>query len=232
MGATLFGAHPLIRRVNSLISRANEALKGCELQAAVPSLVSPVGPGNYVFREDLLVAIGSLRAGLEEILAQEGDEAESLRREVEALTSKLAEVETRSLNIVDDELRDRSLDLIVRPGKADAAVREACVLLEDRLREVSRLPAELVGVQLVSRALSPDSGVLILSDVKAEQDGIHTLYRGVIGFFKNPTSHRIIEDYDVTRARQIVGLVDLLLQLLREAKRRETGAESAEAATR
>jgi len=46
------------------------------------------------------------------------------------------------------------------------------------------------------------------------------LCRGVIGFFKNPTSHRVIEDYDLTRARQVVGLIDTLLQLLREAKKR------------
>ncbi len=229
LGGGLGSRHPLIGRVNSLISRAKEALKGSELEAAVPSLVSALG--DFVFGQDLRVATASLRAGLEEILAEEGDEAEGLRGQVEVLTAKVAEAETRSLNVVDDELRDRCLDLLVRPGKADAAVREACVVLEDRTREVSGLPPDLIGVQLMSQAFNADNGVLILSDIKAEQDGIHALCRGAVGFFRNPTSHRIIENYDVTRARQVVGLIDLLLQLLREAKRRETAAQTAKSAT-
>ncbi len=229
VGATLGSAHPLIRRVNSLISRAQEALKGSELEGTVPSQVPPTG--TYVFGQDLRVAIASLRAGLEEILAEKGDEVEGLRQQVDVLTAKVAEAETRSLNIVDDGLRDRCLDLLVRPGKADAAVREASVLLENRLREVSGLSVELVGVQLVSRALSADNGVLVLSDVKAEQEGIHSLYRGVIGFFKNPASHRIIENYDVTRARQVVGLIDLLVNLLRDAQRKEPTVQTGNTAT-
>jgi uncharacterized protein (TIGR02391 family) len=121
---------------------------------------------------------------------------------------------------VDDELRERCLDLLVRPGKADTAVREACVLLEDRIRKVAGLRQDVFGVDVVDQALGQKSGVLLFSDVPAEQQGIHSLYRGVIGFFKNPTSHRLIEDYDVTRARQVVGLIDTLLCSLRDASKR------------
>jgi hypothetical protein len=78
----------------------------------------------------------------------------------------------------------------------------------------------LYGVDLVDQALSPKSGILVFGDIAAEQQGIHQLYRGVIGFFKNPTSHRLIEDYDLTRARQVVGLIDTLVCCLRDAKKR------------
>lgn len=221
---TLGSAHPLIRRVNSLISRAKEALKGSELEAAVPSLVSPVG--RFVFGQDLGVATASLRAGLEQILAEEGDEAEDLRRQVEVLTAKVAEAETRSLNVVDDELRDRCVDLLLRPGKADTAVRDAGVVFEHRIRKAAGLGAQYYGVGLVDKALGPRDGVLDFGGLQPEREGIHQLYRGVMAFFKNPTSHRIIEDYDVTRARQVVGLVDLLLQLLRDAKKKEPSADA------
>ena len=127
----------------------------------------------------------------------------------------------RASRIVDDELNRRCWDLLAeeREGMYDTAAREACVLLEDRLRKIINAPFELYGVRLVDEALHPERGKLVFSEVPAEQESVHLLYRGVMGFFKNPLSHRMIS-YSPTRARQVVALVDLLLGLLSEARLR------------
>ncbi|MCJ7510457.1 MAG: TIGR02391 family protein [Dehalococcoidia bacterium] len=173
-----------------------------------------------VARLDLVAAAGQLATALETLLLYEPGRVEQLEREREALEAKVREAEARSTAIVDDELRYRCLELLARPGRADTGVRDACVVLEDRLRVVAGLSQDVHGVDLVDRALNPKNGVLVFSNVAAEQQGIHNVYRGVIGFFRNPTSHRLMREYDLTRARQVVGLIDLLLSLLREAGRR------------
>jgi len=168
----------------------------------------------------LMAAAQGLATTIDTLLAREPGRLEQLQREKEALEAKVVEVEGRAVIILDDELRYRCAGLLLEPGKADMAVAAACTVLEDRLRKAAGLPKAVFGVALVDQALKKRDGVLVLSDIEAEQEGVHHLYRGVIGFFKNPTSHRLIEDYDLTRARQVVGLIDALLSLLREAKKR------------
>lgn len=203
----------------ALLTQARELLGDSPAANLLPSGVQPMSSAG-VPRARLMAATAQLGTALETLLAGDPSRVEELEGEKEALEAKLREAEARAVTIVDDELRDRCVDLLLRPGKADTAVRDACTVLEDRIRKAVALPPDVFGVGLVDRALSKKNGVLILSDVEAEQEGIHHLYRGVIGFFKNPTSHRLIEDYDVTRARQVVGLIDTLLCLLRDARKR------------
>ena len=230
--ATFDYSSATFRSVNSLISEAREALEGTVAGALVPQVVNPIRLVDYAGVGDLLVAVSSLAAAVGAAKLEEDDgEAVALREQVDALEAKLTEAEARSAYIVDDELKDRCLDLLVRPGKADTAVRDAAVVLEHRIRKAAGLGPEDYGVGLVDKALSPKTGLLDFGGPKPEREGIHQLYRGVIAFFKNPTSHQIIQDYDVTRARQVVGLIDLLLQLLRDAKRKEPTAQTGETAT-
>ncbi len=217
------------QRVNSLIRQAREGLQGTQLETLVPETVSP-GVHGTIHSGSLIVAVSNLRAGLNSALDEEDQQAGTLREDIAVLKAKLAEAETRSLNIVDDELRDRCLDLLVRPGKADTAVLAATVVLEDRIRKVAGLGPEHYGVSLVDKALSPNGGVLDFGIPQPERQGLHQLYRGVIAFFKNPASHRLIENYDITRARQVVGLIDLLLQMLRDVKKIEPAVQASKPA--
>lgn len=206
--------------LNKLLGRAHDLLGDCAAAKLLPSGVQPMSPAHGPARLDVMTAARQLATALETLLAQEPSRLEELEEQNQALEAKIREAEARAVAIVDDELRDRCVDLLLRPGKADTAVRDACVVLEHRLRRAAGLPRDVYGVDLVDQALSQKSGVLVFSDVAAEQQGIHQLYRGVIGFFKNPTSHRLIEEYDLTRARQVVGLIDTLLCSLRDARKR------------
>jgi len=218
-------------RVNSLITQAKTVLQGTGLEKSVPQEVSPPSMRTGVIAADLNVAVANLAATLVAALEDQDGELPALREEVDSLKSQLAGAEVRSLDVVDDELRDRCLDLLMRPDKADTAVREATVILEDRIRRIARLGTDSYGVGLVDKALNPKTGSLHFGRPQREREGLHQLYRGAIGFFKNPASHRIIEDYDVARARQVVGLIDLLLFLLRDAKNEDENADSAVTAT-
>lgn len=131
---------------------------------------------------------------------------------------------TRVVNIdlVDQELRARCLDLFNNFADADQAERfdtivmEATRILEDRVRKLSGLGSSSSGLDLVTSAFGTKTPRLRVSDHAPEQEGIHQLFRGVIGFIRNPVHHRI-ESIQKERAVQIVGFIDYLLHVAESA---------------
>ncbi|MBC8509944.1 MAG: hypothetical protein H8D34_34280, partial [Chloroflexi bacterium] len=138
------------------------------------------------------------------------DENEKLRAEVTAKDTVIYDVN-------DDILKDR----ISRLGSApsDTIIREAGVVLEDRLRVVGDVESTLHGASLVDAVLSPDKGVLIFSSHPGEQDGVRMLYRGAMQFIRNPPMHKLIE-YSDRASRLFIRLIDSLLQLITELEPR------------
>jgi len=122
--------------------------------------------------------------------------------------------------IVDDELRRRCEDLLAANGDHDRAVSQAGILLEDRVRKRINAPDTLLGMDLMTEAFRRQSGRLIVSDVDAEQEASHQLFRGVVGTFKNPSSHRVITTYTQGTAVAIVRFIDLLLGIVATARTR------------
>jgi len=89
-------------------------------------------------------------------------------------------------------------------------VNAACVILESRLRSRSQAPTTMYGARLVDHALRHTDGKLVCREHEGEQRGIHQLCLGVMQALRNPSSHQK-QEHTRTRARQIVGIVDLLL---------------------
>jgi uncharacterized protein (TIGR02391 family) len=100
-------------------------------------------------------------------------------------------------------------------GQYDDAVLVAMKLVETGLREASGLQADDVGVSLASKALSKD-GLLFLPDAKttSEQEAVHQLFRGALGFFKNPLSHRFLDETDPHYTFMVLGFASVLLTLI------------------
>lgn len=118
------------------------------------------------------------------------------------------------LDVRDSALRQRLSQLGSPPF--DTLVREAGVVLEDRLRRVAgEKDTNLHGVALVDALLSPNKARVIFSENPGEQDGARMLYRGAMQFIRNPVMHRLIE-YPEKEARIFIGVIDALLQLLSE----------------
>lgn len=95
---------------------------------------------------------------------------------------------------------------------AFAAMRE----VEVQVRHRSGFGNDQYGVRLMQLAFAADPpGPLSRSDVeKSERVATMELFKGAIGVFKNPPSHRQVDFDDPTEAAEIILLADLLLRLL------------------
>lgn len=145
------------------------------------------------------------------------------RRELEAFGMPLDVAEPQpgpSLGdvIVDAELRERCGDLLLAGGKFDRAIREAAVVLEDRVRTAVG-GSERLGISLMGYAFSEKNPRLRLSQSPREQIGAMQLYAGVMAFFRNPTGHQFKDAYTRDDAVRFVAMVDLLLQMTGRAER-------------
>jgi hypothetical protein len=139
-----------------------------------------------------------------------------------------------SLEIRDPELRRRCLDLLElfqhdgEYDRLDTVVGEATRILETRLRALAGADAARSGVDLATLAFRPADPRLLVSEVTAEQEGAHALYRGIFGFVRNSAHHRLIGDLDPVRVRQIVGMVDYLISVAEAAQRNLPSTPAAE----
>ncbi len=129
--------------------------------------------------------------------------------------------------IADDELRGRCEDLLAADAHHDRVVREACVILEDRIRKTIGAGKDVVGTSLMERAFSPNSGLLRLSEEDQEQVGAMHIYRGVIAFFRNAAGHNIIETYSQEDALRFVVFTDLLLAMVSKVSEEGRGDSDA-----
>ena len=92
-------------------------------------------------------------------------------------------------------------------------------ILEEKIRNKLSLDQKLIGTRLIDHAFNPEKGKLILGDTKAEQVAIYSIFRGAIGYLRNPPAHRLIKGSDA-EAFEVMCLVDLLLRYLKKAKPR------------
>ena len=102
---------------------------------------------------------------------------------------------------------------------AFAALRE----VEIRVRKLANYSDERIGVPLMAAAFNPQTGPLTDPEAEGgEREAVMALFRGAIGTFKNPSSHRAVDYDDPTLAAEVVLLADLLLRLLDRVQTRLT----------
>jgi len=107
----------------------------------------------------------------------------------------------------------------VRPlfllGDYETAAFKAMKEVEVRVRELSGLPNDLIGVPLVRQAFnSVDGSLTNQSHDRGERQARSDLFAGALGSFKNPTSHRAVTYQDPTEASEVILLADLLMRIL------------------
>jgi uncharacterized protein (TIGR02391 family) len=93
---------------------------------------------------------------------------------------------------------------------AFAAQRE----VEIRVRELANLSNSDIGVNLMTKAFKEGGPLRDITLDPGEQEATMALFRGVIGVFKNPSSHRQVDYTDPTMASEVILLADLMLRLL------------------
>jgi len=100
-------------------------------------------------------------------------------------------------------------------GDVDDAVSAAVKQVEVSVRQAAGADNSKIGTKLVAWAFKPGEGPLHDRELDGgEQAGIMALYQGLIGAFKNPTSHRHVDFEDPIEAAEIILFADLLLRML------------------
>jgi uncharacterized protein (TIGR02391 family) len=93
----------------------------------------------------------------------------------------------------------------------DNAILNATKAIEVTVRKKSGLSDHLIGVDLMTQAFKPDKPVLTYGVVKAEQEGMMSLLRGIIGVYKNPQSHKFVGIEDKSECLGIMLMCSSLL---------------------
>lgn len=111
-------------------------------------------------------------------------------------------------------------------GEFELAVFAAMKEVEVRVRELANESQSLLGAKLMQKAFSAEKGVLTDPEADAgEQVAMMELFKGAIGLFKNPTSHRPVDYDDPTLASEVILFADLLLRLLDQVEERTLAEE-------
>jgi uncharacterized protein (TIGR02391 family) len=134
----------------------------------------------------------------------------------EALDKGVARMEAAAQ--VGMKLHPRIAELVERQfllGEFELAVFAAMKDVEVRVRLLSSLGSDLVGTKLMQVAFAPSDGPLTDPEAEGgERVATMELFKGAIGVFKNPSSHRPVNYNDATEAAEIVLFADLLERFL------------------
>ncbi|WP_018234460.1 TIGR02391 family protein [Thioalkalivibrio thiocyanodenitrificans] len=132
--------------------------------------------------------------------------------------------------VVDEVLRKRCLPLLRAIDEVggndqyDSVIREMSVVLEDRVREMSRHAGNASGAELLGITMARDPVLIRFSPEKHVQEAAHLFFRGYSGLVRNDVMHRVVESYTRERMVQLLGTVDYLLYLLSQAEVSPLGA--------
>ena len=126
------------------------------------------------------------------------------------------------ITALDADLKQRCLPILgagaADPKLWDSAVRTAGVILEERLREVGRITdPQAVGRDLVNKVFGKAGTLTGKFTHDGEREGHRDLYAGVVGAFRNPSAHRLVDPTPHDGGAFIV-FVNLLLKKLDELR--------------
>jgi len=96
----------------------------------------------------------------------------------------------------------------------DEAILNAFKVIESKVREAAKLQPTDIGVTLMTDAFNQKSPRLVYSDVTAEQEGAMALFRGGIGCFKNPHSHRFVDIKDPIQTFEMLCFASTLCRIV------------------
>jgi hypothetical protein len=145
----------------------------------------------------------------------------------EAVDSNFAEVDLSFLKFVtpladvsglDDSIKKRCLPILGTDGNDpvlwDSVVRTAGVILEERLRDVGGVSDKTcIGRDLVNSVFGRNGNLVAKFSNDSELQGYRELYAGVVGMFRNPSAHHLIDPAPEEGGAFIV-FVNLLLKKL------------------
>jgi len=214
--ATLYLQQLKNRRVNLTRKGHISSAVLSTVDARLAQLEEKVTMGIFKDAELIDLQVGDINEYTEEDTISVGEKIRSFQ-------TPIIPVIIKSDLILDVELQHRCLDLFESfkndgaHERLDTVVSEATRILEDRLRKIAGIEKNVTGVDLAKQALGTTPPVLLVSDIQAEQDAAHLLFRGVFGFIRNSVHHHIVGELKPERVIQILGTIDYLLSVIEGA---------------
>ena len=100
-------------------------------------------------------------------------------------------------------------------GNFDVAVFLAMKQVDGALRSACEGGDEMLGDALVTLAFKPNGGILTdTTRPRSEIEACQLLFKGVLGSYKNPQSHRHVNISDPAEAIELVLLANHLLRII------------------
>jgi uncharacterized protein (TIGR02391 family) len=105
-------------------------------------------------------------------------------------------------------------------GRPDQGVFAAMKAVEVRVRALTGLGNDTIGVALMNNAFGPKGHLTDPAAVPGEQDGTRALFAGAMAVLRNPTGHREVNYSDISEAAEAVQTASLLMRILDQVEAR------------
>jgi len=106
-------------------------------------------------------------------------------------------------------------------GDYDTAIFQAYKEVEVRIRKVTKLSEQIIGVDLARKAFDEENGILTdKKNIKSERQALSHIFAGVLGWFKNPLSHKYINFDNPFEAAEIILFANYLLRVINSRKKK------------
>lgn len=160
---------------------------------------------------------------IERVLGGQGIRYKLTKKAIAQTKKPIEEMRISSVGISDLEVNPLLLHRVsnaYRSGDYEDVVFKATKYLEEKVRAKAGLAPSDIGTKLMDKAFGPNNRKLncTLCVDESERSGLHFLYRGTVGFFKNPSSHRTVKYDDPNKVLQILGYINVLLDILNQCQ--------------
>lgn len=99
-----------------------------------------------------------------------------------------------------------------------SAIQQSFTIFEDYLRSKIGADADLFGEELINKAFGKD-GLLVYSNIPAEQNGVRNLVSGFYATFRNPHMHRVIK-IEESQSLSIISTLYMLINIVNNSRAR------------